>query len=297
MDTYQPLLDEFLNHLQHNKRYSTHTLKAYQRDLARFLAHLTIPCTHASVKEVQNFVNFLHRKQLTAKSIQRNLSAIRSFYDHLLKRQLISVNPARLVSAPKAARKLPQVLDPDQTSQLLDFADVKDADAICDRAILELFYGSGLRLSEVVGLRINDVDLAQGFVNVLGKGNKRRLVPLGRHCVKALQDWLRVHPNPMPEYWLLPGRGSKPLSPRTIQNRIKRVAQRQLGDNSLHPHMLRHSFATHMLESSGDLRAIQELLGHADIATTQIYTHLDFQHLAKVYDNAHPRAHNSGEQD
>ncbi|GIR63989.1 MAG: hypothetical protein CM15mP68_6550 [Pseudomonadota bacterium] len=126
---------------------------------------------------MQNFVNFLHRKQLTAKSIQRNLSAIRSFYDHLLKRQLISVNPARLVSAPKAARKLPQVLDPDQTSQLLDFADVKDADAICDRAILELFYGSGLRLSEVVGLRINDVDLAQGFVNVLGKGNKRRLVP------------------------------------------------------------------------------------------------------------------------
>ena len=297
MNAEQPLLGEFLHHLQHSKRYSTHTLKAYERDLVRFLDHIAMPCADASVKEVQSFVNYLHRKELTAKSIQRNVSAVRSFYDYLLKQQLISANPAKLVSAPKAARKLPQVLDTDQASQLLDFANLKDDSAICDRAILELFYGSGLRLSEVVGLRINDVDLTQGFVDVLGKGNKRRLVPLGRHCISALQDWLGVHPNPNPECWLLPGRGSKPLSPRTIQNRIKRVAQRQLGENSLHPHMLRHSFATHMLESSGDLRAIQELLGHADIATTQIYTHLDFQHLAKVYDNAHPRAHNSGEQD
>ena len=297
MNAEQPLLREFLHHLQHSKRYSTHTLKAYERDLVRFLDHIAMPCADASVKEVQSFVNYLHRKELTAKSIQRNVSAVRSFYDYLLKQQLISANPAKLVSAPKAARKLPQVLDTDQASQLLDFANLKDDSAICDRAILELFYGSGLRLSEVVGLRINDVDLTQGFVDVLGKGNKRRLVPLGRHCISALQDWLGVHPNPTPECWLLPGRGSKPLSPRTIQNRIKRVAQRQLGENSLHPHMLRHSFATHMLESSGDLRAIQELLGHADIATTQIYTHLDFQHLAKVYDNAHPRAHNSGEQD
>jgi integrase/recombinase XerC len=210
---------------------------------------------------------------------------------------LVAANPAKLVSAPKAARKLPQVLDTDQAAQLLDFADLDDDSAVCDRAILELFYGSGLRLSELVGLRIAEVDLAQGFVDVLGKGNKRRLVPLGRHCVEALKDWLSVHPNPLGDNWLLPGRGNKPLSPRTIQNRIKRVAQRQLGENSLHPHMLRHSFATHLLESSGDLRAIQELLGHADIATTQIYTHLDFQHLAKVYDSAHPRAHNSGEQD
>jgi integrase/recombinase XerC len=297
MDSKQALLDEFLHHLEHSKRYSAHTLQAYKRDLQRYVAILAAPCTTATIKDIQSYVSDLHRKQLTAKSIQRNLSAVRSFYDYLLQRQLVAANPAKLVSAPKAARKLPQVLDTDQAAQLLDFADLDDDSAVCDRAILELFYGSGLRLSELVGLRIAEVDLAQGFVDVLGKGNKRRLVPLGRHCVEALKDWLSVHPNPLGDGWLLPGRGNKPLSPRTIQNRIKRVAQRQLGENSLHPHMLRHSFATHLLESSGDLRAIQELLGHADIATTQIYTHLDFQHLAKVYDSAHPRAHNSGEQD
>ena len=202
-----------------------------------------------------------------------------------------------MVSAPKAKRNLPKVLDADKASQLLDFAAQKDDRAICDQAILELFYGSGLRLSEVVNLRIADLDLNQGFVDVLGKGNKRRLVPLGRHCVKALKRWLSAHPNPLADSWLLPGRGTGPLSPRTIQSRIKRVAQRQLGEDSLHPHMLRHSFATHMLESSGDLRAVQELLGHADIATTQIYTHLDFQHLAKVYDKAHPRARNTEAQE
>ena len=297
MLTDQPLLGDFLHHLEHSKRYSPHTLAAYRRDLHRYLTKLNSPCAAATVQDVQRFVNQLHAQHLTAKSIQRNLSAVRSFYDFLLQRKLTRVNPAKLVSAPKAARKLPRVLDTDQAAQLLDFAEPKDDRAVCDRAMLELFYGSGLRLSEVAGLRIADLDLAQGFVSVIGKGNKQRLVPLGRHCIAALNAWLQVPPNPTAQNCLLPGRGSKPLSTRTIQNRIKRVAQRQLGENSLHPHMLRHSFATHMLESSGDLRAIQELLGHADIATTQIYTHLDFQHLAKVYDNAHPRAHNSGEKD
>ena len=297
MTDNQGLVKEFLSHLQHSKRYSAHTLQAYRRDLQRYIGELTKACAEADPKDIQRFVSGLHHRQLTAKTIQRHLSAVRSFYEHLLRRQLIAVNPARLVSAPKAKRNLPKVLDADKASQLLDFTAQKDDRAICDQAILELFYGSGLRLSEVVNLRIADLDLNQGFVDVLGKGNKRRLVPLGRHCVKALKRWLSAHPNPLADSWLLPGRGTGPLSPRTIQSRIKRVAQRQLGEDSLHPHMLRHSFATHMLESSGDLRAVQELLGHADIATTQIYTHLDFQHLAKVYDKAHPRARNTEAQE
>ena len=297
MTDNQGLVKEFLSHLQHSKRYSAHTLQAYRRDLQRYIGELNKACAEADPKDIQRFVSGLHHRQLTAKTIQRHLSAVRSFYEHLLRRQLIAVNPARLVSAPKAKRNLPKVLDADKSSHLLDFSAQKDDRAICDQAILELFYGSGLRLSEVVNLRIADLDLNQGFVDVLGKGNKRRLVPLGRHCVKALKRWLGAHPNPLADSWLLPGRGTGPLSPRTIQSRIKRVAQRQLGEDSLHPHMLRHSFATHMLESSGDLRAVQELLGHADIATTQIYTHLDFQHLAKVYDKAHPRARNTEAQE
>jgi len=297
MITNTDLVEEFLGHLQHSKRYSIHTLNAYRRDLQRYIAGLAQACTEADAKDIQVFVSHLHHQRLTAKSIQRNLSAVRSFYEYLLRHDLVSANPARLVSAPKATRNLPKVLDADKASQLLDFSDSKDDRSIRDQAILELFYGSGLRLSEVVNLRISNLDLGQGFVDVLGKGNKHRLVPLGRHCVKALNHWLAKHPNPLPDSWLLPGRGAQPLSPRTIQQRIKLIAQRQLGENSLHPHMLRHSFATHMLESSGDLRAVQELLGHADIATTQIYTHLDFQHLAKVYDDAHPRARNSGNQE
>ena len=291
------LVKEFLSHLQHSKRYSAHTLKAYRRDLQRYIGELNKACAEADPKDIQRFVSGLHHRQLTAKTIQRHLSAVRSFYEHLLRRQLIAVNPARLVSAPKAKRNLPKVLDADKASQLLDFTAQKDDRAICDQAVLELFYGSGLRLSEVVNLRIADLDLNQGFVDVLGKGNKRRLGRVGRHCGKALKRGLGAHPNPLADSWLLPGRGTGPLSPRTIQSRIKRVAQRQLGEDSLHPHMLRHSFATHMLESSGDLRAVQELLGHADIATTQIYTHLDFQHLAKVYDKAHPRARNTEAQE
>ena len=155
--------------------------------------------------------------------------------------------------------------------------------------LLELFYGSGLRLSELANLKLTDLDMAQGVVRVLGKGGKERRVPLGRQCVSALSQWTRKL-EPQSNGWLFPGRNGKNISTRTIQNRLKKIAAVQLGDNSLHPHMLRHTYATHLLESSGDLRGIQELLGHSDIATTQIYTHLDFQHLARVYDRAHPRA-------
>jgi integrase/recombinase XerC len=186
-------------------------------------------------------------------------------------------------------RRLPKVLDTDQAARLLDFQPT-NAKEKRDKAIIELLYGSGLRLMEVVGLSIQDIELQSGFVTVLGKGNKTRQVPLGRLCITALKDWLLEHPAPTANTALFPSKNGGPISPRTIQKRLKDIAVIQLGDNSLHPHMLRHSYATHMLESSGDLRGIQELLGHNDISTTQIYTHLDFQHLANVYDQAHPRA-------
>ena len=225
--------------------------------------------------------------------MQRALSAIRSFYAFLLQRRMVKLNPAAIARAPKAKRKLPRVLDTDQAAKLFD-AEITTPLQVRDRAILELLYGAGLRLSELVQLNIGDVELNEGFANVMGKGKKARRAPLGRHCVAALRAWLSEHPNCVAEAPLFTGRmgqrGVTRISPRTIQNRLKKIAVQQLGDDSLHPHMLRHSFATHMLESSGDLRAIQELLGHADIATTQVYTHLDFQHLAKVYDAAHPRA-------
>ena len=180
------------------------------------------------------------------------------------------------------------MLDTDQAAQLLNLTG-NDRQSLRDKVLLELFYGSGLRLSELANLKLTDLDMAQGMVQVLGKGGKQRRVPLGRQCLSALSQWTRTLES-QGNGWLFPGRNGKNISPRTIQNRLKKIATAQLGDNSLHPHMLRHTYATHLLESSGDLRGIQELLGHRDIATTQIYTHLNFQHLAQVYDSAHPRA-------
>ena len=199
------------------------------------------------------------------------------------------MNPAAVKAGPRIKRRLPKVLDTDQAAQLLSVS-ADDPQSLRDKVLLELFYGSGLRLSELANLRLKNLDLTQGIVQVLGKGSKERSVPLGRLCITALRQWIKTLGSDRSD-WLFPGRDGNSISPRTIQNRLKRVAAVQLGDDSLHPHMLRHTYATHMLESSGDLRGIQELLGHSDIATTQIYTHLDFQHLARVYDNAHPRAH------
>ena len=181
-------------------------------------------------------------------------------------------------------------LDTDQVSKLLDFNDDGKHILCRDKAILELFYGSGLRLSELSNLTLNELDLTGHFVKVVGKGEKERVVPLGRKSVEALKRWLHVYQPASSRAWLFPGRKGKPLSPRAIQLRVKALAYRQLEGQDVHPHSLRHSFATHMLESSGDLRSVQELLGHSDISTTQIYTHLNFQHLAEVYDKAHPRA-------
>ncbi len=285
-------VEGFLAYLQVERRMSAHTLDAYRRDLqaltewtdAQGIADLAV--LHG--EQVRSFVAAEHRRGLSAKSLQRRLSACRSFFAWLLKQGRIAANPATGLRAPKAPRKLPQVLDPDEAIQLVEVP----ADAplgLRDRALLELFYSSGLRLSELCALHWRDLDLDGGFVTVMGKGNRQRIVPVGSHAVRALQAWRdeRKGDNATPVF---PGRNGGPISQRAVQIRLKQIAQRQGLFKHVHPHMLRHSFASHILESSGDLRGVQELLGHADIATTQIYTHLDFQHLAKVYDAAHPRA-------
>ena len=286
-----PLMEKYLHELAAARRYSDHTLDAYARELRRFYA--TEPADPRKVKPhvVTRYLGALHAQGLQPSSIQRALSAIRSFYSHLVRIGEVDANPAAVAIAPKSKRRLPKALDPDETNALL--TESEDAQPIqCrDRAMFELLYGSGLRLSELVGLDIQDLDTTAQQVRVLGKGKKVRQVPLTRMSIDALDQWLTHHPDPGPEAPLFTGRGRSRISNRTVQARLKKLATQLIGNGSVHPHMLRHSYATHLLESSGDLRAIQELLGHADISTTQIYTHLDFQHLAKVYDDAHPRAH------
>ena len=284
-------VEAFLSHLAVERRMSAHTLDAYRRDLLA-LREWTIGQSRDLLEltsdDLRGFVAAEHRRGLAPKSLQRRLSACRSFYRWLLKQGRIAASPADAIRAPKAARKLPQVLDVDEAMQLVEVS--TDAPlGVRDRALLELFYSSGLRLSEVCALKWSDLDFGQGLVTVLGKGSKQRVVPVGSHARKALQD-LRAESGGQPIDFVFPGRGGRQISARAIQLRMKRLAMQRGVFKRVHPHLLRHSFASHMLESSGDLRGVQELLGHADIATTQIYTHLDFQHLAKVYDAAHPRA-------
>ncbi|QWP78290.1 tyrosine recombinase XerC [Lysobacter sp. K5869] len=285
-------VDAFLDHLRVEKRMSAHTLDAYRRDLDA-LTVWTLQYAGGDVlalqaEDIRGFIAAEHRRGLTPKSLQRRLSACRSFYTWQVKQGALDASPAAPIRAPKAPRKLPQVLDPDEAKALVEV----DTDAplgLRDRALLELFYSSGLRLSELCALRWRDLDLDDALVTVLGKGNKQRSVPLGSHARAALAEW-RASTGAASDAFVFPGRGGAQISSRAVQLRVRHLAQRQGLFKRVHPHLLRHSFASHILESSGDLRGVQELLGHADIATTQIYTHLDFQHLAKVYDAAHPRA-------
>ena len=296
MSDPEDLVEKYLRYLAVVRNCSRHTLSAYKREIYSFADFLQKPFAQGSPRDVAAFIAKLRHKDLSSKSIKRNLSAIRRFYSYLVDQELVATNPAIIARSPKIKRRLPKVLDTDQAARLLDFRP-QNAKEKRDKAIIELLYGSGLRLMEVVGLSIENLDLAGGLVTVLGKGNKVRQVPLGRLCIKAMDEWLAEHPYITNSAPLFPNKNGAPISPRTIQKRLKDIGVIQLGDNSLHPHMLRHSYATHMLESSGDLRGIQELLGHNDISTTQIYTHLDFQHLAKVYDKAHPRAKSRANKD
>jgi integrase/recombinase XerC len=288
-------VEAFLAHLAVERRMSAHTLDAYRRDLAALAAWVaaqSLDVLALKNDELRAFVASEHRRGLSPKSLQRRLSACRSFYRWQLKLGRIAASPADAIRAPKAARKLPQVLDVDEAMQLVEVA--TDAPlGLRDRALLELFYSSGLRLSEVCALTWAGLDFAQGLVTVLGKGSKQRVVPVGSHARTALQAW-REASGGTPAGFVFPGRGGRQISARAVQLRMKQLAMQRGVYKRVHPHLLRHSFASHMLESSGDLRGVQELLGHADIATTQIYTHLDFQHLAKVYDAAHPRAKRKG---
>ncbi len=289
------LIDGYLAHLSRERRLSPHTASNYARDL-RALADFAERGNLAGWKtldsqHVRVFAAKSHAGGLNPRSVQRRLSAVRGFFNYLLRERVVTSNPAVDVRAPKAAKRLPGTLDIDQITQLLDIPPENDL-AVRDRAIMELFYSSGLRLDELVNLEQGQLDLADRTVRVMGKGRKQRIVPVGRKADEALRAWLKVRGGlaSPDETAVFVGRNGARLKHRAVQLRIAYWARRKGLPAHVHPHLFRHSFATHLLESSKDLRGVQELLGHADISTTQIYTHLDFAHLARTYDASHPRA-------
>ncbi|ORU90934.1 MAG: tyrosine recombinase XerC [Cycloclasticus sp. symbiont of Poecilosclerida sp. M] len=287
---------QFLDSIRIERQLSEHTVKGYTRDLAQLQTY----CNKQSIQDwpkvdghdIRRFIAERHRKGLGSSSLQRELSACRSFFNFLVKVRYLPHNPAVGIRAPKAAKKLPRTLDVDQVCAVLD-ATPRDELEARDLAMWEMLYSSGLRVSELVGLDLLHVNTAERSVHVVsGKGKKSRLLPLGKQAVKALKDWLGIRSNFVnsEEIALFIGKTGNRLTTRNVQSRLERWRKSRGIQGRLHPHMLRHSFASHMLESSRDLRAVQELLGHSNISTTQVYTHLDFQHLASVYDEAHPRA-------
>lgn len=288
-------LPHFYTHLSAERRLSAHTDVNYRRDLQIFVRY----CQRSGVEEwqrldsqhIRSFAAAEYRRGQSPRTIQRRLSALRSFFNYLMREGQLKANPASEIQAPKASKRLPSTIDVDQMNRLLSFRTDEQL-SVRDKAMMELFYSSGLRLSELVSLDLNDLDLRDQTVRVLGKGSKTRIVPVGRFAVTALTSWSRdraLIANPE-EQAVFVGRNGQRLGARSVQIRIAGWGRRQGLGVHIHPHMFRHSFATHLLESSQDLRGVQELLGHANISTTQVYTHLDFQHLAKIYDAAHPRA-------
>lgn len=288
-------LPRFARHLATERRLPANTIESYNRDLRALLAF----CEQQGMShwralgphDVRLFAARSHASGLAPRSVQRRLSAVRSFCNFLIRERALDNNPGADISAPKVGRHLPDTLDADQIQRLIEIPTDQPL-ARRDRAIMELFYSSGLRLTELTNLDLSQLDLADGTVRVLGKGGKTRIVPVGRHARTALGQWLkeradRVKPD---QQAVFVGQGGRRLSPRAVQLRISYWARRQGLQVGAHPHLFRHSFATHLLESSQDLRGVQELLGHANISTTQVYTHLDFQHLARIYDRSHPRA-------
>jgi len=290
-------LDAYCAHLRNERQVSEHTLLAYRRDLAKVIEYCNSQGIAGwgalQIQQLRQLVARQHHHGQSPRSLARLLSAVRGLYRYLNREGVCQHDPATGLSAPRGERRLPKVLDTDRALQLLDGGVDDDFIARRDQAILELFYSSGLRLSELTNLDLEQLDLAAGLVQVLGKGGKARVLPVGRKAREALQAWFKLRGIGGPrDSAVFITRQGKRMSPRAIQLRVKTAGERELGQH-LHPHMLRHSFASHVLESSQDLRAVQEMLGHADISTTQIYTHLDFQHLAAVYDSAHPRAKRS----
>jgi integrase/recombinase XerC len=288
-------LPRFLSHLTVERRLSPHTDASYRGDLQRFVAY----CDRSHVRDwrsldsqhLRMFAAAEFRQGSSPRTIQRRLSALRSFFNFMLRERALDANPAVGVQAPKARKRLPETMDVDLMTRLLEFRTDTQL-GVRDKAIMELFYSSGLRLAELVSLNTGDIDLSDRTVRVLGKGKKERVVPVGRYAVDAVARWLKERPAlaKAGETALFVSMRGGRIGMRVVQKRIESWARHQGLGRHVHPHMFRHSFASHLLESSQDLRGVQELLGHANMSTTQIYTHLDFQHLAKIYDAAHPRA-------
>ncbi len=285
-------LEGYLAWLRYEKRYSELTAKSYARDLG-YLFELSSGTDLADIRihHVRRFIAQLHGKGLSGRSLARMLSAWRGFYNYLMREHGFEHNPCVGLRAPKSEKALPEALSPDQAVRLVDLP-CDTVEAVRDKAMFELFYSSGLRLAELVNLDPEHLDLDAAEVRVTGKGSKTRIVPVGSHAMSALRAWMEVRPGLAlrEERALFVGARGARISPRVVQLRLKQWGIRQGLNAGVHPHVLRHSFASHVLQSSGDLRAVQEMLGHASISTTQVYTHLDFQHLSKVYDAAHPRA-------
>lgn len=292
------MLQKFIQHLSFERRLSIHTQEAYRSDLSfaeQFFVSQSLTWTTVQEKDVRAFLVCGREQQRSSQTLQRQLSALRTFYHYLCRENLANHNPALLVKAPKAKRLLPKPLDVDQMSQLLNFK--AENFLMCrDLAIFELIYSAGLRVSEVSALNIDHLDLPRSQIRILGKGQKTRLGVIGKMADLSLKNWLKeraLEADKEESALFISDRGKR-LGVRSIQYRLSKIGLMQGLGQSLHPHQLRHSFASHLLESSGDLRAVQELLGHADLATTQVYTQLNFQHLAKIYDEFHPRAHSRG---
>lgn len=309
MSTEDHLIERYLNHLTHARKLSEHTLRSYRHALAELLT-LAGPrdLTTLGAAEIRGGLKQMHQQGLSTRSLAHRLSVWRSFYRWLALQQPLGSNPVATVRAPKHAKPLPKALSVDDAKTLMEAPQQAEAEpeALRDHAMLELFYSSGLRLSELVGLDVTYIeqagyrslgwlDLAQQEVHVTGKGKRQRVVPVGQKAIQALQAWLAVRPqwvkqDPAP---LFIAKRGKRISPAVVYQRVKQLALQAGIPTHVHPHVLRHSFASHILQSSGDLRAVQEMLGHASLAATQIYTSLDFQHLAQVYDKTHPRAKKS----
>ena len=294
-------VEHYLQYIEVVRGYSAHTVKNYRRDLTRLITfcgdHAIDDLSHLNQSLLRQWVATLSKEKLSPTSIQRHLSSTRSLYKFLARTRSDLDDPTAGVRAPRTPRTLPKSLEPDQVSQLLNHQS-ETALMARDLAMAELLYSAGLRLSELVGTNLNDLDRNEKIITVIGKGQKTRIVPVGGPALTALAEWMKYRPvaNEVLGYDspLFVTQRGKRISPRAVQDRIRQLAVKHGMTQRVHPHVLRHAFASHLLESSGDLRAVQELLGHANIATTQIYTHLDFQHLAKVYDQAHPRAQKRG---
>ena len=295
LETEIAWIDKFIRHLQYERRLSILTCKHYRRDLHALQNY----CEQVDIERwsqldgdtMRSFAASTFRKGLSPRSIQRQLSASRTFFRYLLREKHVKKNPVEGISAPKSGKRLPENLDADRMARLLDFSGEGPLVAR-DRAMLEIMYSSGLRLAELTDLNLGDVDIADATARVTGKGNKDRILPVGRQALEALTAWLKERTTlaAVDEKAMFVSQKGTRLSPRSVQARVDYWAKKQGINTKVYPHLFRHSFATHMLESSHDLRGVQELLGHANISTTQVYTHLDFQHLAQIYDKTHPRA-------